>query len=93
MYTFCRLVLLRLKDEWALISGAEPFRESNGKCAPGFGKFDTRGLWIFARNPIPPTGVITAVEQLAEDLGLDTSIMIPVIHDPGCNYTEYCDRC
>jgi hypothetical protein len=84
---------LLLTDEWALISGAEPFRESNGKCAPGFGKFDTRGLWIFARHPFPPPAAIAAIEAYAEGLGLDTSIMIPVIHDQGCNYDEFCDRC
>jgi lipocalin len=72
--------------DWALISGAAPFRDTvRGKCVPGFGRFDTRGLWLFARHPIPPTGVIGAATAYAEALGLDTSVWIPVVHE-GCTY-------
>lgn len=72
--------------EWAIISGGSPTRSSNGKCIAGtFGQFDTRGLWIFARDPMPPTGAVQAVDDYAASLGLDTASMIPVVHE-GCTY-------
>jgi lipocalin len=74
--------------EWAVIAGAKPFRETdNGKCMPGFGSFDTRGLWMFARDPFPPDGVIEAVTMLVDSMGLDTTQWIPVIHE-GCVYPD-----
>ena len=75
--------------DWALISGAAPFREtSNGKCIPGIGVFDTRGLWMFARHPNPPDGVVDNVQALAESMGLDTSQWFTTIHE-GCTYPSF----
>jgi len=72
--------------EWAIISGGAPTRSSNGKCIAGtFGRFDTRGLWIFARDSQPPEGAVQAIDDYAASLGLDTSVMIPVEHE-GCDY-------
>ena len=72
--------------DWALISGGKPVRKSNGKCIAGrLGRFDTRGLWIFARDPLPPAGVVEAVEAIASDMGLDTSTMLTNVHE-GCTY-------
>jgi len=72
--------------DWAIISGGAPTRESNGACIAGtLRQFDTRGLWIFARDPIPPVGVVQAIDDYAASLGLDTSAMIDVVHE-GCTY-------
>jgi lipocalin len=74
--------------DWAIIAGAAPFRETdNGKCMPGFGRLDTRGLWMFCRDPIPPDGVMDALDDLVDSMGLDNTEWIPVIHE-GCVYPE-----
>ena len=72
--------------DWAIISGGSPDRSSNGKCIAGiFRQFDTRGLWIFARDPFPPAGAVVAIAAYAASLGLDTESMITVEHE-GCTY-------
>lgn len=74
--------------EWAIISGGSPnIVTSNNKCVAGrFGRFDVRGLWMFARTPIPPAGVIDGVSSIAEALGLDTAVWRPVTHEGCTNY-------
>lgn len=71
--------------DWAIISGGMPnVKTSNNKCVAGtLGRYDTRGLWMFARQPIPPIGVIDAVTNITEQLGLDTSVWRSVTHE-GC---------
>jgi len=77
--------------EWVIIAGATPFRETeNGKCMPGYGVLDTRGLWMFGRDPILPDGVEAAVEKLADSMGLDTTEWVSVIHE-GCEYPTFDD--
>ena len=72
--------------DWAIISGGSPDRSSNGKCIRGLlGRFDTRGLWIFARDPFPPAGAVDAIDIYAASLGLDIESMITVEHE-GCAY-------
>jgi lipocalin len=71
--------------EWAVISGGPPnVRTDRNKCVAGrFGKYDVRGLWMFARQPIPVPGVIEGVTAIAESMGLDTTVWRPVNHE-GC---------
>ena len=73
-------------SSWAIISGGSPTRSTDNGCIAGcLNQLDTRGLWIFARDPIPPTGVVQAVDDFAASLGLDTTTMVPVVHE-GCTY-------
>ena len=66
--------------------GGAPTRSTNNGCIAGcLRQLDTRGLWIFARDPFPPTGAVNAIDDYAVSLGLDTSTMIPNIHE-GCTY-------
>jgi len=77
--------------DWAIVAGGRPFRETeNEKCMPGIGSWDTRGLWMFMRDPIPEDGVIEAVEQLADSMGLDTREWNENanIHE-GCTYPTF----
>jgi len=75
--------------DWAIIAGATPFRETvRNKCMPGFGAWDTRGLWMFARDPEPPLGVVEAVEALADSMGLDTTEWQPNVQ-AGCVHPTF----
>jgi hypothetical protein len=71
--------------EWALISGGSPnVRSKRNKCVAGrLGRFDVRGLWMFARKPIPSPDIINGITSIAESLGLDTSVWRSVTHE-GC---------
>ncbi|GIL56043.1 hypothetical protein Vafri_11501 [Volvox africanus] len=46
--------------------------------------FDRGGLWFFSRRPVDPEAT-AEMEEKAEELGLDTSQMLPV-HQAGCKY-------
>lgn len=75
--------------EWAIISGGAPnVRTSNGKCVAGtLGRFDTRGLWMFSRQPQPPSGVIDSITNFTNQrLGLDTTTWRNVTHVGCTNY-------
>ena len=73
--------------EWALISGGPPTIESNGKCTPGIPGPETRnGFWYFSSNPVPPEGVMEALDTLAsETYGIDISLLRPVVQE-GCTH-------
>lgn len=67
--------------EWAIITGGEPKLESNGKCVTGTGDRNSNGIWLFSSNPDPPAGVLEKLEQLAQQHGIDTSVLLPVTQD------------
>ena len=73
--------------EWAIITGGSPSRDGvNGTCKPNPGILNFLGMWMFARDSIPPEGVIAAIETYALNvLNLDTSAWFPVEHE-GCVY-------
>lgn len=65
--------------QYAIISAGPPNEVSNGKCiAPG-------GVWLFALDPVPPAGVAEALENMANDMGLDVASLLPVEHTD-CDY-------
>jgi lipocalin len=73
--------------EWAIITGGPPSRDgANGTCKPNPGVLNFLGMWMFARDSVPPEGVIAAIEAYAlNTLNLDTSAWFPVQHE-GCVY-------
>jgi hypothetical protein len=82
-------IIISTKYDWAIISGGAPnVVTSRGKCVAGrLGRFDVRGLWMFARQPQPPLGVIEAITNLTEEqLGLDTTVWRNVTHIGCINY-------
>lgn len=72
--------------EWAIISGGAPKNSSNGKCITGTGT-NGSGFWMFTRDPLPPVGVIEAVEQVASNLGYDVS-QWKLVEQKGCTYQK-----
>lgn len=67
--------------EWAIITTGPPetVGEDPTKCV------SRGGMWFFSRRPVPPEGYVEALTTIATDLGLDTSVLLPVNHD-GCDY-------
>jgi lipocalin len=70
--------------EWAIISGPGDV-PSNGKCVSGLGEFNTKGFWLFSRNPVPPAAITEKIEAVAAAKGLDTSVLKPIVQ-AGCTY-------
>lgn len=70
------------KYEWAIITTALPESNEEGsdKC------YSDGGMWFFSRRPDPPDGYDEALTAIATDLGLDTSVLLPVKHDATCDY-------
>jgi lipocalin len=67
--------------QWAIITAAEP-NLNDGKC------YSDTGFWLFARDPVPPAGIIGAMKSLASTtFGLEPSVLQPVTH-AGCTYTR-----
>ena len=63
--------------DWAIITvGAAVQETTSGKCLPG----RNGGFWLFSRSPQPGLDIINAIEKKAEDLGLDTSVLLTVDH-------------
>lgn len=75
--------------EWAIVTAGSPTVEgANGKCKPDPGLTNVGGMWMFVRDPIPPEGVVDAIETYASvKLGLDTSIWVDVPQE-GCVYSS-----
>jgi apolipoprotein D and lipocalin family protein len=70
--------------DWAIVTGGTAGMETdNGKCIPKPGAVPFLGMWMFARDGVPPDGVINSIEVIASDLGLDTTKWLPVKQD-GC---------
>lgn len=68
--------------EWAIITTGKPNREGqDGKC------FSRGGMWIFARDPVPPSEAIDAIEAKATEMGLDVTQLLPV-EQATCDYSE-----
>ena len=66
--------------DWAVITAGAPKTESSpGRCLPDF------GFWLFARDPLPDDAIISKIEKVAYNLGLDTTKLIKVDHQ-GCTY-------
>ena len=64
---------------WAIVTGGAPRTATpEGLCFP------KEGLWFFARSPVD-VGATAQMQQRAEQLGLDTSVMVPVEQE-GCSY-------
>lgn len=74
--------------DWAIISGGLADKETeNGKCIPNPGVTDFLGMWMFARDGVPPAGVIDGIEEIASIMGLDTTKWLPVVQE-GCIFEE-----
>jgi len=71
--------------EWAIITGGEPGQEtSNGKCI-GTGNFQNEGFWLFTREQVASPELVEELRAIADGLGLDTSLLVPVAQE-GCVY-------
>ena len=79
--------LLTSDYEWAIVTGGAPSLEGvNGTCKPNPGQLNFLGMWMFARDGVPPEGVIAAIEAYALNvLKLDTTAWVPVAQE-GCVY-------
>ena len=62
-----------------------PTVESNGKCLYNREGFNGNGRWLFHRQPIAPASDVDAMRQIASDLGLDVTSLLPV-EQSGCLY-------
>lgn len=79
-------------DAWSVISGGPPKTPSNGACRTGregpqtFFDVNGSGLWIFTRQPVPPSqATVEAARSAAEALGYDLTPLVPVTQ-AGCTY-------
>lgn len=72
--------------EWAIVTGGAPNSESNGACV-GSGRFQNEGFWLFTREQVAGEELIDEMRGVAEGLGLDTSVLVPVPQE-GCEYTD-----
>jgi len=62
-------------EGYALISGGQPDKPTqNGLCTTGRG-FNNSGLWIFSRSQERDEQLINKVRTIAEDAGIDTSVL------------------
>ena len=73
--------------EWAIITGGPPNRETESGACIGSGAFQNEGFWLFTREQVASQELIDEMRGVAEDLGLDTSLLIPVAQE-GCDYSE-----
>jgi lipocalin len=70
--------------DWAIITGGSPdLQTSNGLCIPKPGLVQLYGMWMFTRDNVPPTGVISGIDQIATSLGLDNTKWLTVTQE-GC---------
>jgi len=73
--------------EWAIVTGGPPNRETESGACIGSGAFQNEGFWLFTREQVASQELIDEMRGVAEDLGLDTSLLIPVAQE-GCDYSE-----
>ncbi|KAF5840325.1 hypothetical protein DUNSADRAFT_17169 [Dunaliella salina] len=76
--------------EWAIITGGPPSVATETGCRTGTpGASEEQffgGLWLFSREPQSPENKEIMMAK-AEELGLDTSVLLEVEHE-GCSYPE-----
>jgi lipocalin len=73
--------------EWAVVSGGPPkLVGKTGYCKTGNGTNDS-GLWIFTAEPIVNAAMIEQLRQIAQGMGFDTSVLVPV-NQAGCKYSN-----
>lgn len=74
---------------YALITGGQPTIPSgngDGLCKTGTGT-NNSGIWIFTRSRIRDDDLIKEVRKIAEDQGIDTSVLLDVDQSTGsCSY-------
>ena len=74
--------------DWAVVSGGQPNVPGGKKtCRTRLTGVNGSGLWIFTRDPMPPSEVVEEAREAATDLGIDLSEMRAVTHE-GCEYPE-----
>ena len=76
--------------EWAVIVDGMPTQERNGACLPDNGE-DNEGFWLLSRIAEPGKAAVDAVEQVAADLQLDTSILVAAVHSQDGKVCTYDD--
>jgi len=72
--------------EWAIITGGPPNAESDNGACIGTGRFQNEGFWLFTREQVASEELVEEMRTIAEGLGLDTSVLVPVEQE-GCSYT------
>ena len=82
---------------WAIISGGPPtLKGANGTCKTASRSFDLmngngEGLWLFFRTPTPDSAAVTAVRDIAAQMGYDLLVLLPVRQE-GCTYSSFPDK-
>lgn len=71
--------------QWAIVVGGPPNVESNGQCLYPTSGFNGNGFWLFHRQPIAPAEDVAAMREIATNLGLDVTALLPVKQE-GCKY-------
>jgi len=76
------------KYEYGIVSGgppALPGASGEGCVAGGPNELNGAGLWLFTEDPNPSEETVKMLEDKAKDLGLDLSVLEPVVQE-GCTY-------
>ena len=78
--------------DWAIVSGGEPIKESNGKCiADKTGPFNlfgnNQGLWIFTRDQVVTRSFLEELKLEVSKLGLDVSAL-STVQQVGCTWNH-----
>jgi len=69
--------------QYAIITSGPPDDQgADDLCYSGGG-----GMWFFTRDPIPPVGTKEALDAMALNLGLDSSVLVETLHE-GCSYDQ-----
>ena len=69
------------------MSAGPPRRQGeDGKCVTGTERdLNGSGLWLFTKDPQPPSTVVDMLRNKTSALGFDLSVLVPVEHE-GCVY-------
>jgi len=76
------------KYEYGIVSGGPPTvpgASGEGCVAGGPNELNGAGLWLFTEDPNPSEETVKMLEAKAKDLGLDLSVLEPVVQE-GCTY-------
>merc|ERR1712176_399906 len=75
--------------EWGIVSGGPPKNKGEeGGCVAGSQQeVNGAGLWLFTKDPQPPSDVVDMLRNKTSALGFDLSVLVPVEHE-GCVYPD-----
>lgn len=73
--------------DWAIVTGGSADQQTkSGKCIPKPGLANFFGMWMFARDGVPPTGVMDGIDRIASTMGLDNTAW-SFVNQAGCVFS------